>query len=224
MTVQAVAAFRRVGGGFDQVAVSPGGFMPLRGGGAHGEPSRLVASRGGRRRRGPAVGRGGRSRALAGLGPADRRRLLVRLLGFGRSVALPVGLAGGLSLVSYAALDLPEERTVEVVRGARSALGTLDAVDGTVALLAGRGRPPAGDVRRRAAEHAAGGRRALAPGRAPRPGPGRAVGALRVGAPPTDGARSAGATSGSPSTGRPETAERRHRRRQRPAVPAGVMS
>jgi hypothetical protein len=79
--------------------------------------------------------------ALAGLGRADRQRLALTALGFGRSRRVPVGRASTLALFAYVALALPEERLVEVSRtGARSttarqALGVVDAVDGSLALL-----------------------------------------------------------------------------------------
>jgi protein-L-isoaspartate(D-aspartate) O-methyltransferase len=136
VALQAVVAFRRVRDGFDQVAVSPGGFMPLRGDECHGEAARLAA--------GEEADAAADQRlveiagpALAGLGPEDRRRLMLRALGFGRSDVLAVGAPAALDLSAWAALSLPEERLVEVTRsGGLRALGTVDAVDGSLATLA----------------------------------------------------------------------------------------
>jgi protein-L-isoaspartate(D-aspartate) O-methyltransferase len=136
VALQAVAAFRRVRAGFDQVAVSPGGFMPLRGGDAYGAAARLAAGEEADAAADePLVEITGP--ALAGLGPADRRRLVLRALGFGRSDILAVGAPAALDLSAWVALALPEERLVEVIRsGGRRALGTVDAVDGSLATLA----------------------------------------------------------------------------------------
>jgi hypothetical protein len=136
VALQAVVAFRRVRDGFDQVAVSPGGFMPLRGDECHWEAARLAAGEEADAAADqPLVEIAGP--ALAGLGPEDRRRLMLRALGFGRSDVLAVGAPAALDLSAWAALSLPEERLVEVTRsGGLRALGTVDAVDGSLATLA----------------------------------------------------------------------------------------
>jgi hypothetical protein len=80
--------------------------------------------------------------ALAGLDRAARQRLAVTAMGFGRSRRVPLGGLSAQALLAYVALAVPEERLVEVSRsGARSAaarqhLGVVDAVDGSLALLA----------------------------------------------------------------------------------------
>jgi protein-L-isoaspartate(D-aspartate) O-methyltransferase len=143
--LQAVAAFRKVRQGFDQVAITSGGFMPLRRAGGpddlRGAPARMVVDE---------VADGGRDRALmelagpalAGLDRAARQRLAVTAMGFGRSRRVPLGGSSAQALLAYVALAVPEERLVEVTRsGARSAaarqhLGVVDAVDGSLALLA----------------------------------------------------------------------------------------
>jgi protein-L-isoaspartate(D-aspartate) O-methyltransferase len=146
--VQAVAAFRKVRHGFEPVAITGGGFMAMRrvdpGAGAppdrRGAPARLTVRE---------VADGGRDRplldlvgpALAGLDRAGRQRLAVTGLGFGRSRRVAVDGASLLGLFAYAALALPEERLVEVSRAgavtttARQALGVVDAVDGSLAML-----------------------------------------------------------------------------------------
>jgi protein-L-isoaspartate(D-aspartate) O-methyltransferase len=143
--LQAVAAFRKVRQGFDQVAITSGGFMPLRRASGpddlRGAPARMVVDE---------VADGGRDRALmelagpalAGLDRAARQRLAVTAMGFGRSRRVPLGGLSAQALLAYVALAVPEERLVEVSRsGARSAaarqhLGVVDAVDGSLALLA----------------------------------------------------------------------------------------
>jgi hypothetical protein len=143
--VQAVVALRKVPGGFDTVAVTPGAFMALRA--PSGGPARpAVVSA-------PELADTGEDRplvqltgpALAGLDAAARQRLVVTALGFPRRRR--VDLAGGTSwaLGGYATLALPEERLVEVV-GSRGvaphehALGVVDAVDDSLGLLVGDGR------------------------------------------------------------------------------------
>ncbi|MBN2622416.1 MAG: methyltransferase domain-containing protein [Acidimicrobiales bacterium] len=151
--LQAVVAFRKARNGFDQVAVIGGGFIPLREAprvdAPPASPARSVALEVADARRdrllvevaGP---------ALAGLDRRARQRLVVTSLGFGRSRAVPVGGAPGVALLAYVALALPEERLVEVSRAgsrsttAREALGVVDAVDGSLALLA---RAPDGGLR-----------------------------------------------------------------------------
>jgi protein-L-isoaspartate(D-aspartate) O-methyltransferase len=158
--LQAVAAFRKVAHGFDPLAVTGGGFMALRpaergdprdeaGRASRGAPARLAVGE---------VADGGPDRplldmagpALAGLDRADRQHLAFTALGFGRSRRVPVGRASTLALFTYVALALPEERLVEVSRAgarsttARQALGVVDAVDGSLALLAPVGPGPGG--------------------------------------------------------------------------------
>ncbi|HET6950746.1 MAG TPA: methyltransferase domain-containing protein [Acidimicrobiales bacterium] len=135
-SLQVVAAFRKVRHGFDPVAASRGGFMALRGGEGHGEAARIVAAEAADGHADhPLVEFAGP--ALAGLDAAGRRRLLLAALGFGRAEALEVGAAAAADLAAYVALALPEERLVEVTRGGRrQALGILDVVDGSLALLA----------------------------------------------------------------------------------------
>ena len=92
--------------------------------------------------------------ALAALGPADRQRLMVTALGFARTRPVDLGGAPSWSLGAYATLALPEERLVEVVgprwpAAGEHILGVVDAVDGSLAVLAGSGgrrgsRPTAG--------------------------------------------------------------------------------
>jgi protein-L-isoaspartate(D-aspartate) O-methyltransferase len=150
--LQAVVAFRKVAHGFDTSAATGGGFMALRPperggdprdeppGGTRGAPARLAVGE---------VADGGRDRplldmvgpALAGLDRVARQRLAVTALGFGRSRRVPVGGSSPLALFAYVALALPEERLIEVSRTAdrstttRQALGVVDAVDGSLALL-----------------------------------------------------------------------------------------
>ena len=156
--LQAVASFRKVANGFDPLAVTGGGFMALRPAergdprdahGASRAPARLAAGE---------VADGGPDRALldmagpalAGLDRADRQRLALTALGFGRSRRVPVGRRSTLALFTYVALALPEERLVEVSRsGSRStttrqALGVVDAVDGSLALLTPTAAAPGG--------------------------------------------------------------------------------
>ena len=138
--LQAVASFRKVRSGFDAVAVSGGGFMALRRSGEgdpRGRAARLTVGE---------VADGGRGRVhlelagppLAGLDVAARQRLVMTALGFARR--RPIGLEGAspLALLAYVALALPEERLVEVVRSGRGvgqALGAVDAVDGSLAIV-----------------------------------------------------------------------------------------
>jgi protein-L-isoaspartate(D-aspartate) O-methyltransferase len=80
--------------------------------------------------------------ALAALGPADRQRLMVTALGFARHRRIDLGGAPSWSLGAYATLALPEERLVEIVSPRWPAadehiLGVVDAVDGSLAVLAG---------------------------------------------------------------------------------------
>ncbi len=142
--LQAVAAFRKVRHGFDPVAITGGGFMALRPADwvddPRGAPARLAVGE---------VADGARERALidmagpalAGLDRAARQRLVVTAMGFGRSRRVPVDGSSVLALLAYVALALPEERLVEVSRTgdrsttARQALGVIDAVDGSLALL-----------------------------------------------------------------------------------------
>jgi protein-L-isoaspartate(D-aspartate) O-methyltransferase len=143
--LQAVAAFRKVRHGFDPVAIIGGGFMALRPAARlddpRSAPARLAVGE---------VADGGRDRALielagpalAGLDRTARQRLVVTTLGFGRSRTVPVEGSSNLALLTYVALALPEERLVEVSRAgarstaARQALGVVDSVDGSLALLA----------------------------------------------------------------------------------------
>ena len=145
-SAQVVVALRKVSSGFDTVAVSAGAFMALRGpsatGGARPAQSAVDEHADTRVTRplfhltGP---------ALAGLDAAARQRLLVTALGFSRHRRVHLGDASSWALASYAALDLPEERLVEVVGGPRwmgpreQALGVVDAADGSLALLVGDG-------------------------------------------------------------------------------------
>jgi protein-L-isoaspartate(D-aspartate) O-methyltransferase len=141
---QAVVAFRKARRGFEQVAITAGGFMPLRDGGTRpprGRAAHLTV-------RDVAGGEGGPAMvdmtgpALAGLDAVARQRLVVTLLGFGRHRPLPLGGGSAMGLLAYVTLALPEERLVEVTRrGTRAAavntaLGVVDAVDGGVAVLA----------------------------------------------------------------------------------------
>lgn len=140
-SVQAVLALRKVRHGFDMDAVTPGGFMALRSGGERSPvATRLVAGEATAEPAddGPLVELTGP--ALAGLDHDDRRRLLVTALGFGRTCNVDLGRSNPWSLVAYAALALPEERLVECVRPRSSrdgaqALGVVDTVDGSLALL-----------------------------------------------------------------------------------------
>jgi protein-L-isoaspartate(D-aspartate) O-methyltransferase len=139
--IQAVLALRKVRHGFDIDGVTPGGFMALRSGDERpAVPARLVA--------GEATDDPPDERplleltgpALAGLDHADRQHLLVTALGFGRGSRVDLGRSNPWSLGSYAALALPEERLVECLRPRSSrdgaqALGVVDAVDGSLALL-----------------------------------------------------------------------------------------
>ena len=147
--LQAIVAFRKVRHGFDQVAITGGGFMAMRPpeavDGGRGAPARLTVGE-------VADGRSGRALmelagpALAGLDRAARQRLVVTGLGFGRRRAVPTGGASILALLAYVATALPEERLVEVSRSggrdtsARQALGVVDAVDGSLAILTPAGR------------------------------------------------------------------------------------
>ncbi len=142
--LQAVAAFRKVRHGFDQLAITGGGFIAMRPAerseAARARPARLVVGE---------VADGSRDRVLleltgpplAGLDRRARQALAVTALGFGRSRPVPVAGPRALSLLAYVALALPEERCVEVTRSggrqaeARQALGVVDAVDGSLALL-----------------------------------------------------------------------------------------
>lgn len=149
--LQAVAAFRKVAHGFDPLAVTGGGFMALRPA-ERGDPrdALVTSSRGvpARLAVGEVAG-GGPDRALldmagpalAGLDRHGRQRLALTALGFARSRHVSVGRGSTLPLLTYVALALPEERLVEVSRAgsrsttARQALGVVDAVDGSLALL-----------------------------------------------------------------------------------------
>jgi protein-L-isoaspartate(D-aspartate) O-methyltransferase len=140
--VQAVAALRKARHGFDSAAVTCGGFMGLRGAGGHGRPARVAASEvADARRDRPLVELAGP--ALAGLAAAERQRLVVTALGFGRRRAVELGRASAWSLVAYVALALPEERLVEVTRPgtaathqqSQRALGVVDALDSSLAVL-----------------------------------------------------------------------------------------
>ncbi len=140
--LQAVAAFRKVRTGFDPVAVTGGGFMPLRTPdhrAARGRAARLAVGE-------VADGGHGRSHleltgpALAGLDRAARQRLVMTALGFARGGRVPLGGGSALGVLAYVALALPEERLVEVERGGdgsvgHAALGVVDAVDGSLAVL-----------------------------------------------------------------------------------------
>jgi protein-L-isoaspartate(D-aspartate) O-methyltransferase len=142
--LQAVVALRKIRHGFDQEAITPGGFMALRtpSGGANdrrGAPARLAVGELADRERGRSVMELA-GPALAGLDRAARQRLVLTALGFARRRPLPLGGASAHALLSYVALALPEERLVEVSRtgtstGARQALGVVDAVDGSLAAL-----------------------------------------------------------------------------------------
>ena len=96
--------------------------------------------------------------ALAGLDRRGRQQLALTALGFGRSRRVQVGRGSTLALLTYVALALPEERLVEVSRNgsrsttARQALGVVDSVDGSLALVtpvapAGDGGGGGGEVR-----------------------------------------------------------------------------
>lgn len=142
--LQAVVAFRKVRHGFDQVAITGGGFMAMRPAerseAAHGRPARLVvgevADRGDDRVLLDLAGP-----PLTGLDRRGRQALALTVLGFGRSRPVPVAGPSAMSLLAHVALALPEERCVEVSRSggrrttARQALGVVDAVDGSLALL-----------------------------------------------------------------------------------------
>lgn len=147
--LQVVAAFRKVASGFDSIAATAGAFMALRDGGSRGGASSTatreamvaseVAERTGDR---PLVELSGP--ALAGLGPAERQHLLVTALGFARTRRVDLGRSPSWALGAYATLALPEERLVEVVgprwpAAGEHTLGVVDAVDGSLALLAGNG-------------------------------------------------------------------------------------
>lgn len=141
--LQAVVAFRKVASGFDAVAVTAGAFMALRGDAGTRSRAALsvseVADHTGDR---PLVELAGP--ALAGLGPAERQRLVVTAMGFARSRRVDLGGAPSWSLGAYATLALPEERLVEVVgprwpSAGEHILGVVDAVDGSLAVLAGSG-------------------------------------------------------------------------------------
>ena len=138
--LQAVVALRKVRTGFETAAVTGGGFMSLRRAGdrdPRGVPARLAVGE---------VADGGRGRVqlelagppLAGLDVAARQRLVLLALGFARRRQVSVGTRSPLALLTYVALALPDERLVEVERsgrGAGQALGAVDAVDGSLAIL-----------------------------------------------------------------------------------------
>ena len=139
--LQAVVAYRKVRSGFDPVAVTPGAFMALRRpdhGGDTGRPTRLAVGE-------VADGDSGRVHlelagpALAGLDRAARQRLVLTALGFARRRQVPLGPGSAHGLLTYVALALPEQRLVEVEHSGpglgREALGTVDAVDGSLAVL-----------------------------------------------------------------------------------------
>jgi protein-L-isoaspartate(D-aspartate) O-methyltransferase len=143
--IQAVVALRKVPGGFDAVAVTPGAFMALRApSGGPARPAVVAASE---------LADGAEDRplvqltgpALAGLDAAARQQLVVTALGFPRQRRVDLGGAASWALGAYATLALPEERLVEVV-GSRGvaphehALGVVDAVDSSLGLLVGDGR------------------------------------------------------------------------------------
>jgi len=143
--VQAVVALRRVRGGFDLVAATGGGFLPLRADPASAPPVRAARvtaadpSGTGEQAPPPLVDITGP--ALAGLDRDGRRDLLLTALGFGRSRRIGVDWPViGPALELYVALDLPEERLVDgahagaTLPGTRT-VGTLDAVDGSLAFL-----------------------------------------------------------------------------------------
>ncbi|HLM65428.1 MAG TPA: methyltransferase domain-containing protein [Acidimicrobiales bacterium] len=144
--VQAVVAFRKVASGFDNVGITPGGFMALRDPGAAAVHPAAVAVT----EATAAVDDGGMplvqlsGSAVAALDSTARQRLAVAALGFGRRRPLDLGGAGSWSLAAYAALALPEERLVEClgrrwVEAHEHTLGVLDAVDGSLAVLVGTG-------------------------------------------------------------------------------------
>jgi protein-L-isoaspartate(D-aspartate) O-methyltransferase len=139
--LQAVVGFRKVRAGFDPVTITPGWFIPLRRpeyGADTGRPARLAVGE---------VADGGAGRvhleltgpALAGLDRAARQRLVLTALGFARRRPVPLGTGTTQGLLTYVALALPEQRLVEVERSGpgvtREALGTIDAVDGSLAVL-----------------------------------------------------------------------------------------
>lgn len=145
--LQAVAAFRKVRHGFEQVAITGGGFMALRPIASYDHdrarpaPARLAAGE---------VADGGCDRllveitgpALAGLGRTGRQQLLMTALGFSRRRRIPLGRSSPYALLAHVALGLPEERLVEVRRPAAGSLparggelGVVDAVDGSLAVL-----------------------------------------------------------------------------------------
>jgi hypothetical protein len=142
--LQVVVALRKVRNGFDQVGITGGGFIAMRSaeraGGPPARPARLVVGE---------VADGGRDRvlldmtgpALAGLDRQARQALALTALGFGRSRQVPVGGSSPLALLAFVALALPEERCVQVTRSGgrgtttRRALGVVDAVDGSLAVL-----------------------------------------------------------------------------------------
>lgn len=141
--LQSVVAMRKVRHGFDPVAASAGGFMPLRGGPGRPGGSEVAAFEEAGDDVVPRLRFTGP--ALAGLDAADRRRLLVAALGFARREILPLRWPAAWSLLAYVALALPEERLLSVERPVRegpdrtvmrSALGVVDAADGSLALLA----------------------------------------------------------------------------------------
>jgi protein-L-isoaspartate(D-aspartate) O-methyltransferase len=141
--LQAVVAFRKVASGFDSVAVTAGAFMALRDAEGTRPRARVVAAEvADRRGDRPLVELSGP--ALAALGPADRQRLLVTALGFTRTRRVDLGQAPSWALGAYATLALPEERLVEAVGprwpgAGEHILGVVDAVDGSLAVLAGSG-------------------------------------------------------------------------------------
>jgi protein-L-isoaspartate(D-aspartate) O-methyltransferase len=142
--LQAVVAFRKTRHGFEQVAVTGGGFMALRPV-TRPDPPRATPARLAVRE----VADGGCDRvllevvgpALAGLDRPARRKLIMTGLGFGRSRHLTIAGSAGTALLAYVALALPEERLVEITRsGGRAtavhqALGVVDAVDGSLAVV-----------------------------------------------------------------------------------------
>ena len=142
-SIQVVVALGKVAHGFDTVAVTPGGFMALRGAtsATDGAVPRLVAHQ--------ATAEPGvdspllelTGPALAGLDRRARQRLVVTALGFARRADMDLGpCAAPWALASYATLALPVERLVQVLRArppadGAYALGVLDAGDGSLAAL-----------------------------------------------------------------------------------------
>ena len=143
LVLQSVVAVRKVRHGFDPVASTAGRFMPLRGGEpGRGRAAEVTAFEEAGDDTVPQVRLTGP--ALAALDGPARRRLLMTALGFAREEVLPVRWPAAWNLLAYAALALPEERLLEVTRpvrdgpdptALRSALGVVDAADGSLALL-----------------------------------------------------------------------------------------